>query len=295
MKKISLLLALLLVLLLASCGKSATAETTTEKETAPTVAAETAGFTLDDVLKANDVKTLVSAYGGVSAARYENDEAVSETYYFMYAGKIVSTTCATGKDGEKTYSCTVDNESYKKVGDRLQFSYNVDAQKKPSKAYLFGDAVSAQMLEGKIDRYEEPDKDSWCFELHDADGDDGVSCRCTVLKKSFILKQIDWDYGDGSTAKVEIKHGADVQTKEFGLLDGFAKDLRTVTCVCTMHDKQGKESEKTLKVQVPYNVEPVWESASDVTVYLDKGLTKAYKYPGNGEKDYTVYVTDAKG
>ena len=150
------------------------------------------------------------------------------------------------------------------------------------------------MLDGAIDRYEEPDKDSWCFELRDPDQDDDVSCRCTVEKESLILKQIDWDYGDGTTSKVEIKHGADVMTKEFGMLDGFAQELRKVTCVYTLHDKKGAETEKKVELKVPYNVEPVWKSAHELTFYLDEGLTKAYKYPGNG-KDYTVYATDAKG
>ncbi len=297
MKKISLTMAILFVLLLAAgCGKTAVqtpTEATKEAETAPTVSAEKAGFTFEDVVHSNDVKTLVNTYGGVLAARSENGKPLSETYYFMYAGKIVSTSCATDAKGEKSYSCTVDNESYTKVGDHLQLSFDPDAQAKEDETYLFGDNVTAQMLDGTIERFEEPDKDTWLFEVH-SEKAKGVSCRCTVTKEKLILKTIEWDNGDGTTATVEISHGADVQTKEFGMLDGFAKPLRTVTFVRTTQDKQGKDVEKTYKVEVPYNVEPTWDGKTAVTAYLDKEHTKAYKYPGNGEEGYTVYVVDKK-
>lgn len=297
MKKNSLIMALLLVLLLAGCGKTATKEPQTEAETIPesTVSAEEAGFTLEDVVHANDLQALVSVYGGVQSMRYENDELCAETYYFMYAGKLVSTCRMTGADEEDAYACTVDNARYEKVGDHLQFSYDLEPEAEQSDAFAFSDAVTAQMLDGTIQWIEAPDEDTWRFELRDAENPSEVACRCTVTRDALTLKQIDWDYGDGTTAKIELLHGADVMTKEFGMLDGFAKDLRTVTCVCTMHDKQGKETEKTYKVDVPYNVEPVWTASRELNVYLDKGFTKEYKYPGNGEEGYTVYVTDAMG
>ena len=273
MKKISLLLALLLVLLLAGCGKGATNGPEKESETIPesTVSAEEAGFTLEDVVRANNVRTLVSAYGGVQSMRYEGDDLYAETYYFMYAGKLVATNRSTDPDGENFYSCTVEQSEY-----------------------TMAEEVSSQMMDGTIRWIEDADEDTWRFELRDEEND-AVACRCTVTKQSLTLKQIEWVYDDGTASRVELKHGAEVQTKEFGMLDGFAKDLRTVTCVCTLHDKQGKPTEKTYKVEVPYNVEPLWYASRELNVYFDKELTKAYKYPGNGEKDYTVYVTDAMG
>ncbi len=295
MKKISFLMAILLVLLLAGCGKTATNDPTdvTEAETLPAVSAKEAGFTLEDVLRENSVKTLVSAYGGVQTMRYEGETLYAETYYFMYAGKIVSTCCATDPDGETAYSCTVDNVAYEKVGDHLQFFYDLEAEK--TEDYVFNDSVTAQMLDGTIQRIEEPDEDTWRFELRDDEQSSEVVCRCTVTKQTLTRKQIEWAYGDGTGAKIEIKHGSDVQTKEYGMLDGFAKPLRTVTCVCTLHDKKGKPAEKTYKAEVPYNVEPLWISSKELNSYLNKELTKEYKYPGNGEDGYTVYVTDAMG
>ncbi len=295
MKKISLLLALLLVLLLAGCGKGGANAPQKETETIPesTVSAEEAGFTLEDVIRANGVKTLVSAYGGVQSVRYEGDELYAETYYFMYAGKLVSTSRSTDPDGEDSYSCTVDGVRYEKTGDHLQFSYAVAPEKKQSESAMEED-VSAQMMDGTIRWIEDADKDTWRFELRDEERE-AVACRCTVTKQSLTLKQIEWEYDDGTGSRVELKHGSEVQTKEFGMLDGFAKDLRTVTCVCILHDEQGKETDKTVKVEVPYNVEPLWIGESDLNVYMDKDLTKEYKYPGNGEKGYTVYVTDAMG
>ena len=296
MKKISLVMALLLVLLLAGCGKGATKAPEKETETIPesTVSAEEAGFTLEDVVRANKVKTLISTYGGVQSMRYEGDELYAETYYFMYAGKTVSTCRYADPDEEFAYYCTVDNERYDKAGDHLQFVYDLEPESEPEKGYAFDDDIAGQMLDGTIQWIEDADKDTWRFELR-GEEKAWVACRCTIEKQSLAIKQIECDYGEDGTTRIDVTHGAEVQTKEFGMLDGFAKDPRTVTCVFTKHDAAGKPSDKTYKVEVPYNVEPLWIASRDVNVYLDKELTKEYKYPGNGEKDFSVFVTDAMG
>lgn len=292
MKTVSLLTALLLVLLLASCG---TGTPESENETIPesTVSAQEAGFTIEDVLRENSVRTLVSAYGGVQAMLYSDDQMYSETYYFMYAGKLVSTCRTADPDEEYAYSCTVDSERYDKVGDHLQFAYDLEPDSSGDSESF--EPITVQIPDGTIQWIEAPDEDTWRFEVRD-EKDPSVVCRCVVTRQTLTLKQIEVDYGkEGGTTRIELTHGSEVQTKEFGMLDGFAQKLRTVTCVCTFHDKSGKPTEKTYKLEVPYNVEPLWVASREVNVYLNKELTKEYSYPGNGEEGYTVYVTDAMG
>ena len=296
MKKISLLMALLFVLLLASCGKTTTNDPTKETETIPesTVSAEEAGFVLEDVVRANNVKTLVAAHGSVQVTRTYDGEMSSDAYYFMYAGKLVSTCCYTDEGGETGYYCVVDGKRYDKDGDHLTMVYDLEPEGK-EEPYTIDADLTDQMLEGTIRWIEAPDEETWRFELRDEKEFPGIFCRCTVARETLLLQKIEWDYGEEGTSETEIKCGDAVQTKEFGLLDGFAKPLRTVTCVSTLHNDAGKETEKTVKLEVPYNAEPVWVGASELNAYLDKDLTKEYKYPGNGEDGYTVYVTDAMG
>lgn len=305
---LSVLLAALLLVLCAGCGGndnpqpdypkedplSQTQTDASQTDIEPSAQPEPDGFVYEDLLRENAVSTLVFAYRNVQLLRYENDELCSETYFFDHGENTVFTRRTVDPDSEDILSCGVGDSVYFKDGDHLQYSCYLAEDVDPDADGSFEDSVCAQLMEGAVENIESAGEDLWRFEIRDAEYAPGVVCRCTATKQTLTLKTIEWDYGDGNISRVELRHGDDVKAKDFGLLDGFDKPMRKVTCVCTLHAENGDPTTSTYTVDAPYNAEPLFVHSRELNLYLNKDLTKEYVYPGNG-RDYTVYATDAVG
>ena len=303
--RIAALLLALLLLALAGCGKEeALPDRPTEGPTATTKTAETVeaesvkpssgGFTLDDLTRENAVSTLVSAYRNVQMLRYDGGTLSSESYYFGHGGETVRTRRTVDPEVGEACFCDVQGVGYYLDGDHLQFSCYLDEDAELLGEDDFEYDVSDQMLRGTVENIESAGEDLWRFEIRDKDLAPDAVCRCTATKQTLTLKTIEWDYGDGSGSRVELRHGEAAQTKDFGMLQNLDKPTRKVTCVYTLHDAQGRPTTDTYSVETPYNAEPLFVHSRGLNFYLDEGLTKAYDYPGDGV-DYTVYATDAMG
>lgn len=57
----------------------------------------------------------------------------------------------------------------------------------------------------------------------------------------------------------------------------------------------GKTSTETVDVEVPATWEVLPRYPEETYCYMNRNLTKAYEYPGDGTEDYTVYVTNTAG
>ena len=303
----ALLLALLLTAAFAGCGKNEprTDYTTEgppatvlsdESQTAvePSAQSGKVGFTFEDLTRENAVSTLVSAYRDLQLLRYENGALYAETYYFVRGGETVWTRRIVDPDLGESFSCCVGGVVYQKDGDHLQFSRYLEEDADTGEDYSMEYDVCGQLLYGTVESIESAGEDLWRFEIRDMEYSPEIVCRCTATKQTLTLKTIEWDYGDGNTSVIELHCGDAVQTKDFGLLEGFDKPFRTVKCVCALHDETGKATAATYTVDAPYNAEPLFVHARGLNLYLDKDFTKEYVYPGNGV-GYTVYATDAMG
>ncbi len=299
---ISILLSALLLVSFASCGKdepqpdslTEVSSAASQTDAEPSGQTTAGGFTYENLANENAVSTLVFAYRNVQVLRYENGVPVSETYYFDHGDKTLWTRCIIDPDLGETYTCGDRDAVYFREDDHLQFSCDLDGNADSSEDYDFEDDISALLMDGTVMNIQSAGEDLWRFEIRGAEYAPDAVCRCTATKQTLTVKTIEWDYGDGDTIRIELRHGDDVQIKDFGFLDSFDKPTRKVTCVCTLHDENGKPTSATHTFDVLYDAEPLFYTSHELNLYLDEGLTKEYVYPGNGV-DYTVYATDAMG
>ena len=309
MKRICIFGVVLALLWCAGCGNTAqpanaptfsaatdAVQTTDETAAEPVSAAASDHFTMEDVMRENAVSTLISAYQNVQMLRYENDKLYSETYYFLHDGKPIWTRRSIDPENGEDFYCFANEVGYFKEGDHLQFSVFLEEEDDSGEDYSIDFDICGQMMDGEVGNIESLDADTWQFEIIDDElpPESEVSCRCTATKQTLTLKTIEWNYGYGSSSRIELRHGSDVKAKDFGMLDGFGKPTHKVTCIAELHDENGKAFKAERTVDAVYNAEPQFVSSNLLNYYLDKNYTKEYVYPGDGV-DYTVYATDAMG
>ena len=82
---------------------------------------------------------------------------------------------------------------------------------------------------------------------------------------------------------------------DFSFLDGWDKPLREVTGIWEdFYDGDVHVRTETYELPGDWEFLP-WEGRwGDYTIYMNKGYTRPYFYPGDG-MDYTLYLTTAKG
>lgn len=140
------------------------------------------------------------------------------------------------------------------------------------------------------------------------DGADFIRLTCTQEEEMFFI-----DYGSSSTVytidrgtlalkKVESFDENDVsyytakfdygkKVTEPDTIAAWKKPLRTVTLNLLYSD--GRTVRQTFRIPSDWEFDAA-EYCRWGTVYLDKGCTKPYKYPGNGI-NYTLYVCEGAG
>ena len=140
------------------------------------------------------------------------------------------------------------------------------------------------------------------------DGADFIRLTCTQEEEIFFI-----DYGSSSTVytidrgtlalkKVESFDENDVsyytarfdygkKVTEPDTIAAWKKPLRTVTLNLLYSD--GRTVRQSFKVPSDWEFDAA-EYCRWGTVYMDKGCTKPYKYPGNGI-NYTLYVCEGAG
>ena len=93
-------------------------------------------------------------------------------------------------------------------------------------------------------------------------------------------------------------HSIEPGWDENGLISNFLtawEETRTVTFIYEKALSNGKTSTETVAVEVPATWEVLPRYPEETYCYMNRNLTKAYEYPGDGTEDYTVYVTNTAG
>lgn len=126
--------------------------------------------------------------------------------------------------------------------------------------------------------------------------DPDVTRDIYVLDKG-TLRLVEAFYMDKDGVKMggqSIEPGWD----ENGLISNFLtawEETRTVTFIYDKLLSNGKTTTKTVSVDVPATWEVLPRYPEETYYYMNRTLTRPYKYPGDGTEDYTVYVTNTAG
>ena len=108
-----------------------------------------------------------------------------------------------------------------------------------------------------------------------------------------LLREAYYYNGDEPVSVVTVSYPDTLP--DFSFLDGWDKPLRRVTGVWEdFYDGNVHVREEVYELPGDWEFLP-WEGRwGDYTIYMNKGYTRPYFYPGDG-MDYTLYLTTAKG
>ena len=129
------------------------------------------------------------------------------------------------------------------------------------------------------------------------DPDDPDVTRDIYVLDKGTLRLVEAFYMDKDGVKMggqSIEPGWD----ENGLISNFLtawEETRTVTFIYDKLLSNGKTTTKTVSVDVPATWEVLLRYPEETHFYMNRTLTKPYKYPGDGTEDYAVYVTNTAG
>ena len=271
-------------------------------ETAQEPAPGEANFTLADVATANLLTKLLSIYSSVEVKAEFGGEDGDLTTYFKKNGEVCSVS-AYEFDGVSGYSGFYGERWFTVVADENDMSdVHLVSYVYPDEEEMDGDGpdydyeITSLIEFGRIvNLTESGDLYSFDVELDygwEEEAEPAVPVHYEIEKGSLALRSIVWDKGTEYESSRTFRYNTQVDTH--GLLDGWDRPLRTVTLVVELHDDTGKATEKTIRYEVPQNLELLPELDGDFAVYGNKEMTMEYQYPGHG-KNYTVYVTDAMG
>ncbi|MBQ9721545.1 MAG: hypothetical protein IJV64_12755, partial [Oscillospiraceae bacterium] len=115
-------------------------------------------------------------------------------------------------------------------------------------------------------------------------------------KGTLVLREVNFSYGDDMDIPPSVtRFTYGEKAPDAAYLDSWDGPMRTVTLVWESFEG-GERHVRTEFVQTPADWEYIPEESvgEDYTVYMNRGYTQGYAYPGDGV-DYTLYLTTAKG
>lgn len=243
-------------------------------------------FTMDDLLEANDLKSVLAEFSSVKMLHPDDDpETASEVYAFTSGGEL---------------SLVITGPAYS-YGVHRGFRFE---------RYIDEDGNLVSFIGGSADDPWEEASDvlnGYLQEVNEISLDrveDGVIwLNCTTWYDDFEKKiAIDRDSlrmlqdvstYEGNTVTTQIEYSN--QVPEIDFLKDWDSGTRTVTIHWdSFVDGENVKRTETVEAPAAWEYVPYEGIWGDYTVYMDEGFTQPYEYPGPGV-DYTIYVTASKG
>lgn len=254
-------------------------------------ASSPAGITLtvDDLLEANTIGTLLDKYESVCVNQKDNRDFAVETYYYMWKEHYIQADKYIIGD-ETNYNFMFDNYylDYKSAHyiatEYIDYEYDDSNYVNGLNYFVSGNIVN---LKEKGDIY------TFNIETDMLDEEYNSENYYEVRKSDLSLLKATFKGNNGYYETVTVDYNGEADT--FGLTDGWDDNPeRTVTVAVSTYDPVNGQADVGYDVVLPYNVELRVDSFGDYFCYLNSDYTKEYTYPGDGV-DYTIYVTNAAG
>lgn len=291
-----LIMSLAAVLAMAGCGSDNPAGTgDNDPGTAAKTGLDLIGGSLQHVSEQNDLSELVSVYDNVQVTCRYMEGATSQNLYFKYGSRgdeMGNIWIYTGESGEEEVMGIMGCITFSEKDGRIVGQLNTMDYKATEPSASETSFINPQALIRSIE--DQGDTIKVTAPLSEEELESGPADVYILDRQTLHLLEYSYINKDGEPLITgEFQYG----TGDKGLTDKYISAWDKTRRIEFEYEKitgSGEPEYETLSILVPatWEVVPVYEETT--YLYMDRELTKPYKYPGDG-KEYTVYVTNAAG
>lgn len=290
---VAVLLCFVMLVSFAACGKKGDGADTSDengKEISQLTDAETktleeAGLSLDNIISANRVESLMKKYNSVTVKTQYSDGTQIAKQVLSYDGGLVFAQKNTESNGAESVSGWIKGFEFIVEGDRVKAYRDVtELDKEP----VFGnDEMISSFFEGKELAVAGDSQEYHILKSLSEDKADASERYFYIEKETLALTKITYKNAVGKTEDTAVAYNGEPEDFTKKITDAFDGELKTVT-VNGEFDGGVKIS---VKLQLPSDWEYVPTGDGRIDYYMDKAMTQGYVYPGDGE-DYTLYISN---
>lgn len=290
---VAVLLCFVMLVSFAACGKKGDGADTSDengKENSQLTDAELktleeAGLSLDNIISANRVESLMKKYNSVTVKTQYSDGTQIAKQVLEYDGGLVFTQKNTESNGAESVSGWIKGFEFIVEGDRVKAYRDVtELDKEP----VFGnDEMISSFFEGKELAVAGGSQEHHILKSLSEDKADASERYFYIEKETLALTKITYKNAVGKTEDTAVAYNGEPEDFTKKITDAFDGELKTVT-VNGEFDGGVKIS---VKLQLPSDWEYVPTGDGRIDYYMDKAMTQGYVYPGDGE-DYTLYISN---
>lgn len=290
---VAVLLCFVMLVSFAACGKKGDGADTSDengKENSQLTEGELktleeAGLSLDNIISANRVESLMKKYNSVTVKTQYSDGTQIAKQVLEYDGGLVFTQKNTESNGAESVSGWIKGFEFIVEGDRVKAYRDVtELDKEP----VFGnDEMISSFFEGKELAVAGGSQEHHILKSLSEDKADASERYFYIEKETLALTKITYKNAVGKTEDTAVAYNGEPEDFTKKITDAFDGELKTVT-VNGEFDGGVKIS---VKLQLPSDWEYVPTGDGRIDYYMDKAMTQGYVYPGDGE-DYTLYISN---
>lgn len=256
------------------------------------------GGSLSFVREENRLEYLLDRYENIHIVIQFTDGAEDQSVCFLFDGQPAwasveysetSRRVLSGWLGPLYFYC----EPGKVSGELDMEMYKSQSQESDSLDYMISSYISE---EAQVETVEDLEPYLRVTAVN-GDPEDPEARREVYILDKGTLRLVEVSYMNENGVRVG-GHFIEPGWDENGLISNFLtawEETRTVTFVYDKLLSNGKTSTEMVDVEVPATWEVLPRYPEETYCYMNRNLTKAYKYPGDGTEDYTVYVTNTAG
>lgn len=291
-KALSASLCAAMVLSFAACGeeKSKAEETASSIRGASEIPEKSPENITDrEIYTANSVSYLLSVYNSIRiTCEYDGLSVIK--YIFNKNGKPVFIEDNRQSEETREVRFWYNGFNFSLEGDRVKVNFSLEELPDTNSDFPFEYMISDNVTGEVVEYIGESDG---CYEFSVTGRDEEIHYAENHFfdKKTGAVKKTICSYDGKELSRTYFDY--DTPVAYASVLDGWDGKLKEVTVIAVMAEDYA-ESVVTKKYSIPADWEMLPYSYEEAEVYLDEGMTKPYRYPGDGV-DYTIYVTNIMG
>ncbi|MBR2029069.1 MAG: hypothetical protein IKA10_08815 [Oscillospiraceae bacterium] len=241
------------------------------------------GICLSDVVYANNMYTLLSEYGTVTATTDYPEYQMYENF-FMHNDRMVNIYGETGRDD---YYGLYDIYSFAVTDSEVDATVDLEWLNSNNEVYQFSTAVNG-IFEGADVTVLSADENTIILSVVQLNLDYTVE----LDRNSLVVKKVSFTETDGTECIITYSFGKDVKGQE--LLDRFDNDTKAVTVISDIYGTDSySHTEKTLHIPANWNINIY--SQEEIRYYADAGFTIPFTHSTAKQDSYSIYITNSLG
>lgn len=290
----ALFLSVVMLLSFAACGKKDDTDTTDEngndivQADVQTQTLDEAGLSMDEILKANEIESLMKKYDTVTVKTQLSDgsETVEQAFRFEEGIALV----ILQKDANAAELVTGAINGFEFICEKDRVKAYRDVEELNSEPEFKDNSLITKLFEEK--------------ELVSAGGSDGYYILKSlsedektaaeryfyIAKSTLELERVTFKNAVGNTENVTVTYNGELEEFAKKITAGFEGEMKTVKISGQFIDGE-EATDFSAELKLPADWEYVPSGDGRIDYYMDKAMTQGYAYPGHGE-DYTLYISN---